>query len=38
VLRKEGCDEFQGFLCRPPLAEDELIRFIKESAKRGALV
>jgi len=38
VLRKEGCDEFQGFLCRPPLAEDDLIRFIKESAKRGALV
>ena len=29
VLRKEGCDEFQGWLCRPALAEDELLRFIR---------
>jgi len=34
VLRNEGCDEFQGYLCRPPLAEDELIRFIRESTER----
>jgi len=32
VLRKEGCDEFQGWLCRPALAEDELLRFIRENA------
>jgi diguanylate cyclase (GGDEF)-like protein len=37
ALRKEGCDEFQGFLCRPPLSEDELVRFIKEKAARPAL-
>jgi EAL domain-containing protein (putative c-di-GMP-specific phosphodiesterase class I) len=30
VLRNEGCDEFQGFLCRPPLIEEELIRFVRE--------
>jgi len=34
VLRKEGCDEFQGYLCRPPLTEDDLIRFVRESATR----
>jgi EAL domain-containing protein (putative c-di-GMP-specific phosphodiesterase class I) len=32
VLRKEGCDEFQGYLCRPPLAEDDLLRFIRDCA------
>jgi diguanylate cyclase (GGDEF)-like protein len=32
VLRKEGCDEFQGWLCRPALAEDDLLNFIRESA------
>jgi len=32
VLREEGCDEFQGYLCRPPLAEDDLIRFIRDCA------
>ena len=32
VLRKEGCDEFQGWLCRPALAEDDLLRFIRENA------
>jgi EAL domain-containing protein (putative c-di-GMP-specific phosphodiesterase class I) len=32
VLRSEGCDEFQGYLCRPPLTEDDLIRFIRERA------
>jgi diguanylate cyclase (GGDEF)-like protein len=30
VLRKEGCDEFQGYLCRPPLVEEELIGFVRE--------
>jgi len=37
VLRQEGCDEFQGYLCRPPLVEEELIRFIRESGTRGTL-
>jgi len=31
ALRKEGCDEFQGFLCRPALAEDELLQFVREN-------
>jgi EAL domain-containing protein (putative c-di-GMP-specific phosphodiesterase class I) len=35
VLREEGCDEFQGYLCRPPLAEDELIRFVREVGERA---
>jgi EAL domain-containing protein (putative c-di-GMP-specific phosphodiesterase class I) len=30
VLRNEGCDEFQGYLCRPPLIEEDLIRFVRE--------
>ncbi|HUL91327.1 MAG TPA: EAL domain-containing protein [Burkholderiales bacterium] len=34
VLRSEGCDEFQGYLCRPPLAEDELILFVRQSTTR----
>ena len=38
VLRKEGCDEFQGYLCRPPLTEDDLIRFVRQGATRTALV
>jgi diguanylate cyclase (GGDEF)-like protein len=32
VLRSEGCDEFQGYLCRPPLTEDDLIRFVRETS------
>ncbi len=32
VLRKEGCDEFQGWLCRPALAEEDLLHFIRETA------
>ncbi|HYA45955.1 MAG TPA: EAL domain-containing protein [Burkholderiales bacterium] len=36
ALRKEGCDEYQGYLCRPPLTEDDLIRFIRDSGTRGA--
>jgi EAL domain-containing protein (putative c-di-GMP-specific phosphodiesterase class I) len=37
ALRKEGCDEFQGYLCRPPLAEDDLISFIRQNAARPTL-
>ena len=37
VLREEGCDEFQGYLCRPPLAEDDLVRFIREGEARTTL-
>ena len=29
LLRDEGCDEFQGFFCRPPMAEDDLMAFIR---------
>src|SRR5260221_638324 len=36
VLREEGCDEFQGYLCRPPLAEEDLIDFIREGEARAA--
>ena len=32
VLREEGCDEFQGWLCRPALAEEDLLHFIRETA------
>jgi len=36
LLRAEGCDEFQGFYCRPPLEEAELMRFLAEElATRG---
>ena len=35
-LRAEGCDEFQGYYCRPPLEEPELMRFLgEERANRG---
>jgi diguanylate cyclase (GGDEF)-like protein len=37
ALRKEGCDEFQGYLCRPPLVEEELIRFVRQNVNRPAL-
>jgi len=30
VLRTEGCDEFPGLSVRPPLAEEDLIRFIRD--------
>jgi diguanylate cyclase (GGDEF)-like protein len=30
LLRSEGCDEFQGYYCRPPLAETDLVRFLTE--------
>ena len=36
LLRAEGCDEFQGYFCRPPLEEAELMRFLaQERASRG---
>ena len=28
-LREQGCDEFQGFLCAPPLAPDEFARLLR---------
>jgi EAL domain-containing protein (putative c-di-GMP-specific phosphodiesterase class I) len=34
ILREQGCDEFQGYYCRPPLPEPELMRFLME--ERGA--
>jgi EAL domain-containing protein (putative c-di-GMP-specific phosphodiesterase class I) len=33
LLREEGCDEFQGYFCRPPIDEAELMRFLAERAK-----
>ena len=30
MLREQGCDEFQGYFCRPPLPETELLRFLSE--------
>ena len=34
LLRKEGCDEFQGYYCRPALEEPELLRFLAEERTR----
>jgi EAL domain-containing protein (putative c-di-GMP-specific phosphodiesterase class I) len=36
LLRAEGCDEFQGYYCRPPLPEPELLRFLREEQVRQA--
>jgi diguanylate cyclase (GGDEF)-like protein len=36
LLRAEGCDEFQGYYCRPPLEEPELMRFLVEERTRHA--
>jgi diguanylate cyclase (GGDEF)-like protein len=36
LLREQGCDEFQGFYCRPPLPEPELMRFLAEERGRFA--
>src|SRR5206468_457359 len=36
LLRVEGCDEFQGFFCRPPLPEPELLRFLAEERTNRA--
>src|SRR5260221_9295043 len=35
ALRKEGCDEFQGFLCRPAMTEEDLLRFVREGSARA---
>ena len=34
LLRAEGCDEFQGFLCQPALEERDLMRFFAEEKAR----
>ena len=36
LLRQEGCDEFQGYYCRPPLEEPELLRFLSEERAHHA--
>jgi diguanylate cyclase (GGDEF)-like protein len=36
LLRSEGCDEFQGFLCAKPMVEDELLKFL--SARRAQAI
>lgn len=33
LLVIEGCDEYQGYLCRPPMTEDDLVRFICDGTK-----
>jgi len=38
LLKDEGCDEFQGYYCRPPLAETELLRFLRDEKARQARV
>jgi EAL domain-containing protein (putative c-di-GMP-specific phosphodiesterase class I) len=36
MLRTEGCDEYQGFFCRPAMEEADLMRFLaEERATRG---
>ncbi len=34
LLREEGCDEFQGYYCRPPLEEAQLVAFLGEERAR----
>jgi diguanylate cyclase (GGDEF)-like protein len=34
LLRDEGCDEFQGYYCRPPIPEGELLRFLRDEKAR----
>ena len=36
LLRAEGCDEFQGYYCRPPLEEAQLIEFLGQERTRRA--
>ncbi len=36
LLRAEGCDEFQGFFCRPALEEADLVRFVQDERARHA--
>jgi EAL domain-containing protein (putative c-di-GMP-specific phosphodiesterase class I) len=35
LLRSESCDEFQGFYCRPPLNETDVLRFLADERARG---
>ncbi len=35
ALLREGCDEYQGFICQPPLSEDEFLSFARDSAGRA---
>ena len=38
ILRAEGCDQFQGFLCQPALEEADLLRFLADrSASRTGI-
>jgi len=34
ALRREGCDQFQGYFCKPPLSENDLIRYFDEERRR----
>jgi len=34
ALRREGCDQFQGYFCKPPLTEMDLIRYFDEERRR----
>ncbi len=34
LLRAEGCDEYQGYLCSRPLNEADLVSFIREGSVR----
>jgi diguanylate cyclase (GGDEF)-like protein len=36
LLRSESCDEFQGFFCRPPLGETDVLRFLSDERVRLA--
>jgi EAL domain-containing protein (putative c-di-GMP-specific phosphodiesterase class I) len=36
LLRAEGCDEYQGYLCRPALEESELLKFLAEERANRA--
>lgn len=36
LLRAEGCDEYQGYLCRPALEEAELLKFLAEERANRA--
>jgi len=38
LLRAEGCDEFQGYYCKPPIPEAELLRFLRDERTRQARV
>ena len=35
LLRQEGCDEFQGYLCRPALSEPDFIAFMQNDCARS---